>query len=269
LQLQGIVHQVTTPYTPQLNGTAERANRTLKEMCSSMLIAAKMGHKWWFHAMQYACTLINMGKQYQGRSLEEIMWKHKPGYGQLYPFGTECWIRVPKEGRLKNDLTTNKVIKGKLLHPSITGVGYLVVVEELGGTITLTSRDVVFKRPEGVGEENTTHQSTQAEGTLPPDQESGKLPEDTDLSQDEEVQQRQRERENIPPFTGADDPPVTDYRDPTPQIEESESEEEDSDDEDPMLLKPRAPIRRRSPRLNTMQEMALASVHLLQGDTDN
>jgi hypothetical protein len=43
LQLHGIVHQVTTPYTPQLNGTAERANRTLKEMCSSMLIAAVTG----------------------------------------------------------------------------------------------------------------------------------------------------------------------------------------------------------------------------------
>jgi hypothetical protein len=175
LQLQGIVHQITTPYTPQLNGTAERANSTLKEMCSSMLIAAKMDHKWWFHTIQYACTLINMGRQYQGRSLEEIMWKHKPGYGQLYPFGTECWIRVPKEGRLKNDLTTNKAIKGKLLHPSITGAGYLVVVEELGRAITLTSRDVVFERPEGVSEKNTTHQSTQAEGILPPDQESEKL----------------------------------------------------------------------------------------------
>ena len=117
LQLQGIVHQVTTPYTPKLNGTAERANRTLKEMCSSMLIAAKMNHKWWFYAMNYACTLINMGKQYQGRSLEEIMWKHKPGYGQVHPFGTEFWVRVPKEGRLKNNLTTNKAIKGKLMHP--------------------------------------------------------------------------------------------------------------------------------------------------------
>jgi hypothetical protein len=39
---QRIVHQVTTPYTPQLNGTAERANRTLKEITASMLINAKM-----------------------------------------------------------------------------------------------------------------------------------------------------------------------------------------------------------------------------------
>jgi hypothetical protein len=38
-----------------------------------MLIAAKMGQNWWFHAMQYACTLIKIGKQYQGRSLVKIM----------------------------------------------------------------------------------------------------------------------------------------------------------------------------------------------------
>jgi hypothetical protein len=72
LQQAGIVHQVTTPYTPQLNGTAERANRTLKKMTSSMLISAKMDHKWWFHAMQQTCTLLNMGKCYQGKSFEEI-----------------------------------------------------------------------------------------------------------------------------------------------------------------------------------------------------
>jgi hypothetical protein len=57
-----------------------------------------------------------------------------------------------------------------------------------------------------------------------------------------------------------------DYRDPSPQTEESE--EEDSDGEDPMLLKPRAPIRRRSPRLNIMQEMALASVHTAETQED-
>jgi hypothetical protein len=161
LQLQGIVHQGTTPYTPQLNGTAERANRTLKEMTSSMLIAANMEHKWWFHAMRYACTLINMGKQYQGRSLEEIMWKHKPDHGKLHPFGTECWIRVPKEGRLKNNLTTSKAIKGKLLHPNITGAGFLVVIQEHGRVVTQTSRDVVFKRPEGASEKDTPSVATQ------------------------------------------------------------------------------------------------------------
>ena len=43
----GIVHQVTTSYTPQLNGVAERFNRTIKEMASAMLIDAQMDHQYW------------------------------------------------------------------------------------------------------------------------------------------------------------------------------------------------------------------------------
>jgi hypothetical protein len=203
LQLQGIVHQVSTPYTPQLNGTAERANRILKEIISFMLIAAK----WWFHAMQYACTLISVGKQYQGRSLEEIMWKHKPDYGKLHPFGTECSIRVPKEGRLKKDLTTSKAIRGKLLHPSVTGAGFLVVIQKHGRVFTKTSRDVVFKRPEGASEKNAPPVATQ-QGQLPANQDGRSNSEDNDLAQDDDDQdqdqdqdiQGQRERnDSLPP----------------------------------------------------------------------
>ena len=34
-----IVHQTTTPYSPQQNGVAERKNRTLKDMMNAMLIS--------------------------------------------------------------------------------------------------------------------------------------------------------------------------------------------------------------------------------------
>ena len=37
-QSTGIIHQTTTPYTPQQNGLAERKNRTLKEMLNFMLV---------------------------------------------------------------------------------------------------------------------------------------------------------------------------------------------------------------------------------------
>jgi hypothetical protein len=92
-------------------------------------------------------------------------------------------------------------------------------------------------------------------------------PEDNELTHGDEDQERQRERNNnsLPPVA-QDNPPEMDYRNPIPPIQ-SESEE-DSDDEDPLLLKPRAPIRRRSPRLNMMQEMALASVQAAEAQED-
>ena len=34
----GIVHQITAHYTPQLNGLAERKNKTLKEMMNALMI---------------------------------------------------------------------------------------------------------------------------------------------------------------------------------------------------------------------------------------
>ena len=36
----GIIHETTTPYSPQTNEVAERKNRTLKEMMNAMLISS-------------------------------------------------------------------------------------------------------------------------------------------------------------------------------------------------------------------------------------
>ena len=45
--LHGIVHQTTTPYTPQQNGIAKRKNRTLKDMVNSMLNSSGLPHYMW------------------------------------------------------------------------------------------------------------------------------------------------------------------------------------------------------------------------------
>lgn len=43
----GIKHELTTPYSPQQNGVAERKNRTLTEKARSMLKASKLPNDFW------------------------------------------------------------------------------------------------------------------------------------------------------------------------------------------------------------------------------
>lgn len=37
---EGIIHEITPPYSPESNGVVERKNRTLKEMMNSMLVSS-------------------------------------------------------------------------------------------------------------------------------------------------------------------------------------------------------------------------------------
>ncbi|KAI3821704.1 hypothetical protein L1987_09276 [Smallanthus sonchifolius] len=55
----GIHHQLTTSYTPQQNGVAERKNRTIMEMSRSMLKAKGISNSYWGEAIACADTANN------------------------------------------------------------------------------------------------------------------------------------------------------------------------------------------------------------------
>ena len=43
----GIIHERTSPYSPQSNGVAERKNRTLMDLVNIMLGTSGMSKAWW------------------------------------------------------------------------------------------------------------------------------------------------------------------------------------------------------------------------------
>lgn len=99
---KGIKRHRTVPHNSQLNGVAERANRTILERVRCMLISSGMGKQFWAEAAATASVLINKcpssslnGETPDGR------WYGKCGdYSRLRPFGCRAYAHT-KQGKLE------------------------------------------------------------------------------------------------------------------------------------------------------------------------
>jgi transposase InsO family protein len=99
----GIVHEVTTPYTPQHNGLAERRNRTLLNMARSMIKQKNLPHKFWGKAVTVATYLLNKcpTKKLNMKVPEEAWNGRKPSVKHLRIFGSLCYKHVSNAKRSK------------------------------------------------------------------------------------------------------------------------------------------------------------------------
>jgi hypothetical protein len=112
----GISRQLTPPYTPEHNGVAERANRTIMETARSMLQAAGLDNRYWGEAVMTAVYLRNrspsrvLGLQlYKGKKIPKVLRKtpyelwngQKPSIGHLKVFGCRAYAHIPDERRSK------------------------------------------------------------------------------------------------------------------------------------------------------------------------
>ena len=100
LSSSGIIHQTTVPYSPQQNGIAERANRTIVEKARCMLFEAKLSKKLWAEAVLTATYLMNRSP-HQALTLTPIeLWSgKKPDLSHLRVFGTQAMAYIPKPNR--------------------------------------------------------------------------------------------------------------------------------------------------------------------------
>src|SRR4051812_3159672 len=93
LKSHGIQHQVTVPYTPEQNGVAERANRTIVESARSMLYAREMHLEYWGEAVATAVYLKNgtPTKALLDITPEEEWTGEKPSVAHLRAFGCKAY----------------------------------------------------------------------------------------------------------------------------------------------------------------------------------
>nr|KYP31853.1 Retrovirus-related Pol polyprotein from transposon TNT 1-94 [Cajanus cajan] len=108
----GIRHEKVPPKTPQMNGVAERMNRTIAEKVRSMLSHAKIPKSFWGEAVLTAADLINLSpsRPLNGEIPEEVWSGKKAYYGHLKVFGCRAFVHIPKDERTKLDAKVKECI---------------------------------------------------------------------------------------------------------------------------------------------------------------
>jgi len=98
----GIVHEVSAPYTPQHNGLAERKNRSLLDMTRSMLKMKKMPNTFWGEEVRTATYILNRCPTKKLNQILEEIWlgcKQLPKH--LRFFYSLCYMHILDAKRRK------------------------------------------------------------------------------------------------------------------------------------------------------------------------
>ena len=111
LRNQGIDHQVTARYTPQQNGVAERANRTVMEKTRSLLLDSQLPKVFWQSAALFAVHVKNITpyRRLLSSSPYEALHGRKPNVDNIKPFGCLAYVQIPRKLRSKLDDTARQM----------------------------------------------------------------------------------------------------------------------------------------------------------------
>ncbi|KAI5314278.1 hypothetical protein L3X38_043454 [Prunus dulcis] len=141
----GNERQLTTSYTPQQNGVAERKNRTIVEMAKCLLLEKKIPLDFWAEAVNTSVYILNRcpTKALSKKTPFEAYGGRKTGIKHLKVFGSLCYAHVPKQQRQKLDLASKRCI---FLGYGSCEKGYRLYNIETKKVII--SRDVIFSENE-------------------------------------------------------------------------------------------------------------------------
>ncbi|CAI7899627.1 unnamed protein product [Closterium sp. NIES-54] len=135
-------HQLTTAYTPQSNGVAERANRSIIEGGRTILVDSGLPLRFWPLAICHATVIKNQVFTHVGGQHWVLMEKwsgKKPLMDMLRVFGCMGLVHVPKE---KRDKLQVAVVWAVHLGLALGSKGWLMW-DPKSNTI-FTTRDAMF-----------------------------------------------------------------------------------------------------------------------------
>ncbi|CAI7775094.1 unnamed protein product [Closterium sp. NIES-53] len=127
LKKNGIRHSLTMPYSPAMNGIAERANRTITETARALRIEAELPDYFWPDAVQSACVAKNRALTHvrADKWVPYVEWiGRKPKVDMIWVFGCMCMALVPKH--LRQNKLGAKAIWAVHLGMAQNGKGWLL-----------------------------------------------------------------------------------------------------------------------------------------------
>lgn len=112
LKQNGIQHQLTVEYTPEQNGVAERANRTICEKARTMLQESGLPRRFWGEAVHHAVFLKNRSPTIavKGMTPEEKWSGKKCDLSLVKTFGCKAFMHIPEQKRTKWDARSTELI---------------------------------------------------------------------------------------------------------------------------------------------------------------
>ena len=124
---KGINLEPCPPYVKQLNGTAERYNRTIMDTARCLMSEAKLHISYWPEAVKTAAYLKNrtVANTLVNKTPYEILLGERPSIKYLKLYGSKISVRVPEEKR--NSKWDRKADLGILV--GYEKVGYRVLID--------------------------------------------------------------------------------------------------------------------------------------------
>ena len=157
------INEVTPPYSPESNGTAQRKNRTLKEMMNAMLVSSNAPDNLWGEALLTACHLQNrIPYKKTGKTPYELWKGYKPNLKYLKVWGCLAKVMLPEPKRKKiGSKTSDCMFIGYAKHSA--AYRFLVLKSEVldCNTIIETKNAEFFEHNFPLKSENISEASTQ------------------------------------------------------------------------------------------------------------